>query len=187
MSLLLQRSWRRARVTAVVTKQRVGIGYDVHALVPGRPLIIGGVTIPYDKGLDGHSDADVLTHALADALLGAARLPDAQDIGQLFPDTDQRYKGADSLVLLGHVARRLADAKLRLVDADCVVIAQEPKLSPYRDEMRARLARALDALIQNPDAVGVKATTTEHLGFIGRGEGIAAQVIVLLEEGMTDV
>jgi len=164
---------------------RIGIGYDMHALVPGRPLIIGGVTIPHHKGLDGHSDADVLAHALADALLGAARLPEAQDIGQLFPDTDPRFKGADSLKLLTHVADLLAKAGYRLIDADCTIIAQEPKLSPYRDEMRRCLMTALaplDALLQKgTDAVGIKATTTEQLGSIGRGEGIAAQAIVLLE------
>jgi 2-C-methyl-D-erythritol 2,4-cyclodiphosphate synthase len=166
-------------VTVVATnKLRIGTGYDVHALVLGRPLILGGVTIPHEKGLDGHSDADVLAHALADALLGAARLPDAQDIGQLFPDTDPSYKGADSLGLLTEIATRLADANFRLIDADCVIMAQEPKLSPYRAEMRERLAAALNI---TSETIGVKATTTEHLGFVGRSEGIAAQAVVLLE------
>ena len=158
---------------------RIGIGYDVHAFTAGRPLILGGVTIPFERGLEGHSDADVLAHALADALLGAARLPDAQDIGQLFPDTDERFKNADSLGLLRQIKELLTSTGLHIKDADCVIMAQEPKLSPYRDEMRTRLAAALGIA---PAAIGVKATTTEHLGFIGRGEGIAAQAIVLLEQ-----
>jgi 2-C-methyl-D-erythritol 2,4-cyclodiphosphate synthase len=157
----------------------VGLGYDVHALVEERPLVIGGVHIPYERGLLGHSDADVLVHALADAVLGAMR---AGDIGQLFPDTDPLYEGADSIVLLSQVARLMRTQGYRLVDADCVVVAQEPKLSPYRDAMRENLAQALGVSVR---LVGIKATTTERLGFQGRGEGISAQAVVLLAEDAT--
>lgn len=153
---------------------RIGQGMDVHALVPGRPLILGGVNIPHRLGLDGHSDADVLAHAIADALLGAARLG---DIGKLFPDTDPAYKGADSLVLLGHVAKTVRAAGFEIVDVDSVVAAQQPKLSPHRDAMRENLARAMGMSVDN---VGVKATTTEHLGFEGREEGISATASCLL-------
>jgi 2-C-methyl-D-erythritol 2,4-cyclodiphosphate synthase len=156
---------------------RIGLGYDVHGLVEGRPLILGGVHIPYEKGLDGHSDADVLAHALMDALLSAARIEGAHDIGQLFPDTDPQYKGADSIVLLEKCAEHVVQAGYAIVDCDCVVLAQEPKLSPYRDEMRENLARALSI---DASMVGLKATTTEWLGFVGRKEGITAQVSVLL-------
>lgn len=158
-------------------RMRIGLGYDVHQLVEGRKLIIGGVDIPYEKGLLGHSDADVLAHALADAVLGAMR---AGDIGKLFPDTDPAYAGADSMVLLGHVGKLMRERGFSLVDADCVIAAQAPKLSPHRDAMRANLAAALEVDI---DCVGVKATTTEHLGFEGRGEGISAMAVVLLEQG----
>lgn len=151
------------------------MGYDVHALVSGRRLVVGGVDVPYDKGLEGHSDADVLVHALMDALLSAAR---EGDIGALFPDTDPAYRGADSLELLRSVGQRLAHDGWRVVDADCTIVAQEPKLSPYREEMRRRMAEALGVAV---DQIGVKATTTEHLGFEGRGEGIAAYAVVLLE------
>ena len=154
---------------------RIGCGYDVHRLVEGRRLILGGVEVPYERGLLGHSDADVLTHALMDALLGAAGLG---DIGRLFPDSDPAYEGADSVALLREVMERLRTCGLRLGNADMTVIAQRPKLAPYIGEMRRRLAAAMDA----PEAlVNVKATTEEGLGFTGRGEGIAAQAVVLLE------
>ncbi len=156
---------------------RIGLGLDVHAFAEptaGRPLIIGGVTIPYDRGLDGHSDADVLAHAIADALLSAARMG---DIGKLFPDTDPAYKDADSLVLLAEAARVVREAGYAIIDIDCVIAAQAPKLSPYRDDMRAKLAHALQISVDN---IGVKATTTEHLGFEGRGEGISAYATCLL-------
>lgn len=155
--------------------QRIGIGMDVHAFAEGRRLVLGGVDIPHARGLLGHSDADVLAHAVSDALLGAARLG---DIGKLFPDTDPAYAGADSLVLLGHVAAAVRQAGFTIVDVDAVVAAQAPKLSPYRDAMRANLADAMGIAVQN---VGVKATTTEHLGFEGREEGISAYAVCLLD------
>ena len=154
---------------------RIGHGYDVHRLVEGRSLILGGVRIPFEKGLDGHSDADVLTHAVMDALLGAAALG---DIGKLFPDTDDRYLGADSIALLREVDRRLTEAGYRLGNLDVTVIAQRPKLAPYINQMRQKLAAALHTELQN---VSVKATTEEHLGFTGSGEGIAAHAVCLLE------
>ena len=154
---------------------RIGHGYDVHRLVEGRSLILGGVHIPFEKGLDGHSDADVLTHAVMDALLGAAAMG---DIGKLFPDTDDRYLGADSIALLREVNRRLTEAGYRLGNLDVTVIAQRPKLAPYIDAMRARIADALGADIS---AVSVKATTEEHLGFTGDGSGIAAHSVCLIE------
>ena len=154
---------------------RIGHGYDVHRLVEGRALILGGVHIPFEKGLDGHSDADVLTHAVMDALLGAAAMG---DIGKLFPDTDDRYLGADSIALLREVDRRLTEAGYRLGNLDVTVIAQRPKLAPYINQMRQNLAAALRTELQN---VGVKATTEEHLGFTGSGEGIAAHAVCLLE------
>ena len=154
---------------------RIGHGYDVHRLVEGRALILGGVRIPFEKGLDGHSDADVLTHAVMDALLGAAAMG---DIGKLFPDTDDRYLGADSIALLREVNRRLTEAGYRLGNLDVTVIAQRPKLAPYINQMRQNLAAALRTELQN---VSVKATTEEHLGFTGSGEGIAAHAVCLLE------
>ena len=154
---------------------RIGQGFDVHALVAGRRLVIGGVTIPHDKGLEGHSDADVLLHAVCDALLGAAGLG---DIGRHFPDTDAAYKDADSRVLLRQVRKLVAEAGLRLVNLDATVIAQAPRLAPHIPRMVENLAADLGV---PPAAVNVKATTTERLGFTGRGEGIAAQAIVLLE------
>ncbi len=154
---------------------RIGHGYDVHRLVEGRFLILGGVRIPFEKGLDGHSDADVLTHAVMDALLGAAAMG---DIGKLFPDTDDRYLGADSIALLREVDRRLTEAGYRLGNLDVTVIAQRPKLAPYINQMRQNLAAALHTELQN---VSVKATTEEHLGFTGSGEGIAAHAVCLLE------
>lgn len=154
---------------------RVGHGYDVHRLVEGRKLILGGVEIPWEKGLLGHSDADVLLHALMDAMLGAAALG---DIGRHFPDSDERYAGADSLRLLKEVSRLLDDAGYRLVNADCTILAQRPKLMPHIPEMRANIARALGADV---DAISVKATTEEGLGFTGDGSGIAAHAVVLIE------
>ena len=153
---------------------RIGHGYDVHRLVE-RKLILGGVEVPFEKGLDGHSDADVLTHAVMDALLGAAAMG---DIGKLFPDTDDRYLGADSIALLREVDRRLTEAGYRLGNLDVTVIAQRPKLAPYINQMRQNLAAALHTELQN---VSVKATTEEHLGFTGSGEGIAAHAVCLLE------
>ena len=156
---------------------RIGHGYDVHRLVEGRSLILGGVRIPFEKGLDGHSDADVLTHAVMDALLGAAAMG---DIGKLFPDTDDRYLGADSIALLREVDRRLTETGYRLGNLDVTVIAQRPKLAPYINQMRQNLAAALRTELQN---VSVKATTEEHLGFTGSGDGIAAHAVCLLEDG----
>ena len=153
---------------------RIGQGYDVHKLTEGRKLILGGVEIPWEKGLLGHSDADVLLHAVMDALLGAAALG---DIGALFPDTDSRYEGADSLELLRRVAALLDEKGWKVVNIDSTVIAQRPKLAPYIPEMRRRIA---DALSVDPSRVSVKATTEEHLGFTGRGEGISAQAAALL-------
>lgn len=154
---------------------RVGHGYDVHRLVEGRKLILGGVEIPWEKGLLGHSDADVLLHALMDAMLGAAALG---DIGRHFPDSDEHYAGADSLQLLKEVSRLLSDAGYRLVNADCTILAQRPKLMPHIPGMRANIARALGADV---DAISVKATTEEGLGFTGDGSGIAAHAVVLIE------
>lgn len=154
---------------------RIGLGYDVHAFAEGRALVLGGVEIEHDFGLLGHSDADVLAHALADAILGALR---EGDIGKLFPDTDPAFAGADSLVLLAQVGELARERGFRLLDADCVVICERPRLSPYREAMRANLARALGV---ETECIGVKATTTEHLGFEGREEGIGAQAVVLLE------
>ena len=154
---------------------RIGHGYDVHRLAEGRKLILGGVEIPFEKGLDGHSDADVLTHAVMDALLGAAALG---DIGKRFPDNDVRYLGADSIELLKAVSAVLTEHGWRLGNLDATVIAQRPKLAPYIDVMRARIADALGADIS---AVSVKATTEEHLGFTGDGSGIAAHAVCLIE------
>ena len=155
---------------------RIGHGYDVHRLVEGRALILGGVAVPYEKGLLGHSDADVLTHALIDALLGAAALP---DIGRLFPDNDPQYKGADSLMLLKNAYALVQEKGYRLGNADCTILAQRPKLEGYIPEMRRRLAEVLDAEL---DQLNVKATTEEGLGFTGEGLGIAAHAVVLLEK-----
>ncbi len=155
---------------------RIGMGYDVHRLVKGRDLIIGGVKIPYEQGLSGHSDADVLTHAVMDALLGAAALG---DIGQHFPDNDPAYEGADSIALLREVKRILSEAGYRIVNVDAMILAQAPKMAPYRDEMRTRLAGAMGIPVSS---VSVKATTEEGLGFTGRGEGIAAHAVALIEE-----
>lgn len=153
---------------------RVGMGYDVHQLVEGRDLILGGVLIPHEKGLLGHSDADVLLHAIKDALLGAIA---EGDIGKHFPDTDERFKGANSLKLLTHVWSMVKERGYVLANLDCVVMAERPKLRPYIDEMRGVIARELEAELGQ---VNVKATTTEKLGFVGREEGMAAQAVVLL-------
>ena len=153
---------------------RIGQGMDVHAFAPDRKLIIGGVDIPHHKGLAGHSDADVLAHAVMDALLGAAR---AGDIGKLFPPDDPAFEGADSIKLLEHVAAHVRGMGFEIIDVDSVIAAQAPKLSPHRDQMRANLAAAMDVPVEN---VGVKATTTERLGFEGREEGISATAVCLL-------
>jgi 2-C-methyl-D-erythritol 2,4-cyclodiphosphate synthase len=153
---------------------RIGQGFDVHALVVGRKLIVGGVEIPHEKGLDGHSDADVLLHAICDALLGAAGLG---DIGRHFPDTDPKYKGADSRVLLRAVAQKIAAAGFSVANVDSTIIAQAPRMAPHIGKMVANISSDLGVA---GTAVNVKATTTEHLGFTGRGEGIAAQAIALL-------
>lgn len=155
---------------------RIGHGYDVHQLVEGRRCIIGGVDIPHDRGLLGHSDADVLAHALADAILGACR---GGDIGKLFPDTDPAYEGADSLVLLSRVMEYARERGYEFVDADCTLACQEPKITPYRDQMRENLSHALGVPVES---VGVKATTTEHLGWEGQGQGIGAWAVCLLEQ-----
>ncbi|MBP3388294.1 MAG: 2-C-methyl-D-erythritol 2,4-cyclodiphosphate synthase [Clostridia bacterium] len=155
---------------------RIGHGYDVHRLVEGRPLILGGVTIPWEKGLLGHSDADVLTHALMDALLGAAALG---DIGSHFPDTDPAYAGADSIALLRHVMGLLRERGYRVNNVDVTVLAQAPKLKPHIPAMRERLAAAMEVEL---DAVNVKATTEEKLGFTGSGEGMAAHAVCLIEK-----
>ncbi len=153
---------------------RIGLGTDVHELVGGRPLIIGGVTIPYFRGLLGHSDADVLAHAVGDAILSAARLG---DIGELFPDSDAKWEGADSMRLLAIAAERVREEGFEILDVDTVIVAQQPKLAPYRAQMRENMAKAMGI---SPDNVGVKATTSERLGFQGREEGMSAQAVALL-------
>lgn len=155
---------------------RIGHGYDVHRLAEDRKLILGGVDIPYEKGLLGHSDADVLLHAIADALLGAAALG---DIGKHFPDTDEKYKGADSLVLLGEVAKLLGEKGYKVGNIDATVIAQKPKLMTYIPKMRENIAETLGVDI---DFVNVKATTEEKLGFTGSGEGISAHAVCVIEK-----
>ena len=155
---------------------RIGEGYDVHRLKEGRKLILGGVDIPFKKGLDGHSDADVLVHAIMDALLGAAALG---DIGKLFPDNDDAYLGADSIELLKKVVKVISDKGYNVVNIDSTIIAQKPKLAPYIDSMRANIAAAMGA---DKNTVSVKATTEEGLGFTGTGEGIAARAIALIEK-----
>ena len=155
---------------------RIGHGYDVHRLVEGRNLILGGVKIDYEKGLLGHSDADVLLHAVSDALLGAAGLG---DIGRHFPDTDPKYKGADSLMLLGEVYRKIAENGFRVGNIDVTMIAQKPKLKDFIPQMRENIAAAVNV---TPDRVNVKATTEEKLGFTGSGEGMSCHAVCLLEE-----
>lgn len=159
---------------------RIGQGFDVHQLTPGRPLIIGGITIPFEQGLLGHSDADVLLHTVADACLGAIG---AGDIGKHFPDTDPAFKDANSAMLLEHVWNLVKKQGYVLVNADCTIIAQRPKMAPYIDKMKMRIAELLEGA---PDQINVKATTTEKLGFTGRGEGIAAQAVVLLNKANQD-
>jgi 2-C-methyl-D-erythritol 2,4-cyclodiphosphate synthase len=154
---------------------RIGQGFDVHPLVQGRKLVIGGVEIPHDKGLDGHSDADVLLHAICDALLGAAGLG---DIGEHYPDTSAELRGVDSRKLLRDVAKKLAARNLKVVNIDATIIAQAPRLAPHRERMSGNIAADLGIA---PALVNIKATTTEHLGFLGRMEGIAAQAVALLE------
>lgn len=155
---------------------RIGHGFDVHAFAPGRRCVLGGVDVPCEQGLLGHSDADVLVHALMDAILGALR---EGDIGKLFPDTDPAYEGADSIELLRRVAALAAKKGFEIVDCDCTVAAQAPKLGPYREQMRENMARAMGVPV---DSVGVKATTTERLGFVGRKEGIAAWAVCILQK-----
>ena len=159
-----------------MTDLRIGYGYDVHRLVPGRALVLGGVTVPFDRGLLGHSDADVLTHAVMDALLGAAALG---DIGKLFPDSDPAYTGADSVLLLRRVTAALAEGGFAPVNVDATVLAQAPKLAPYIPDMRRILAEAMGL---DASRVSVKATTEEGLGFTGSGEGIAAHAVALIEK-----
>ena len=155
-------------------KYRIGQGFDVHALVPGRPLILGGVTIPFDRGLLGHSDADALLHSITDALLGAAGMG---DIGRQFPDTDQQYAGADSRVLLRAVVKKIAAAGWQIENVDATIIAQAPKIMPYAQSMCEHIAADLIIAI---DCVNIKGKTTEWLGFTGRSEGIATQAVVLI-------
>ena len=155
---------------------RIGTGYDVHELVEGRRLVLGGIEIPFEKGLLGHSDADVLIHAIMDSILGALALG---DIGLLFPDTDMKYKDIDSKILLKRVVEVMKDNNFQIGNVDVVVMAQRPKLRPYIDEMRSVISEILLTDIKN---VSIKATTTEKLGFVGREEGIAAQAVVILEE-----
>jgi 2-C-methyl-D-erythritol 2,4-cyclodiphosphate synthase len=155
---------------------RIGNGFDVHALVAGRPLVLGGVTIPWERGLEGHSDADVLLHAIADALLGALAMG---DLGQYFPDTDPKWKGADSRRMLRHVAAMMQAQRYAIANVDATVIAQAPKLAPHVDAMRKNIAADLGC---DPSRVSVKATTTDRLGFTGREEGIAALATVLVAQ-----
>jgi len=157
-----------------VSEYRVGTGFDAHALVEGVPLVLGGVAIDHPRGLSGHSDGDALAHALTDAILGAAGL---EDIGALFPSGDPAHAGADSVELLREAWRQVQDAGWELVNADVVLIGEEPRLAPHRDAMRGRLAGALGV---EPERVAVRATTTDGLGFTGRGEGLAAQAVALL-------
>lgn len=154
---------------------RIGHGYDVHRFCDGRPLFLGGVNIPYEKGLLGHSDADVLLHAICDALLGAAALP---DIGRLFPDSDEKYKGIDSKILLKEVGKRISASGYRIINIDATVIAQKPKLSPYIDQMRETVAQTLGLDVS---AVNVKSTTEEGLGFTGKLLGISAHSVCLID------
>lgn len=159
-----------------MTNLRMGHGYDVHRLVSGRKLILGGVNIPFNRGLEGHSDADVLLHAVMDALLGAAALG---DIGKLFPDSDAAYLNISSMILLKKVAQMLQEAGYAVVNIDATLIAQAPKIGPYRDEMRRNIASVLALDLSQ---VNVKATTEEHLGFTGSGEGMAAHAVALIEK-----
>lgn len=155
---------------------RIGNGYDVHRLIAGRKLILGGVEVPHTLGLDGHSDADVLVHALCDAILGACG---AGDIGHYFPDTDPKWKNISSLILLREVGRLCAQRGFRIANTDSIIVAQKPKLAPFMDEMKKNIAAALEI---NIDQINIKATTTETLGFAGRQEGIAAYSVALIED-----
>ena len=155
---------------------RIGIGYDAHRFVSGRKLILGGVEVPYEKGLEGHSDADVLSHAIADALLGAAGLG---DIGKLFPDTDERYKDVSSLLILKKISELLKNNGYIIQNIDTVVVLQNPKIARFYDEMRANISEALGVAVEK---VSIKATTTEKMGFEGRGDGVSAQAAVLLAD-----
>ena len=157
-----------------MSELRVGLGVDAHMLVEGIPLVLGGVALGYPRGLAGHSDGDVIAHALTDALLGAAGLG---DIGTLFPADDERWRGIDSLKLLADAYARVLGAGFELVNADCILIGEEPRLAPHREQMRARLASALGV---PADRVNVRATTTDRLGFTGRGEGLASEAVALL-------
>jgi len=154
---------------------RIGLGYDLHPLTAGRPLVLGGVTIPFSKGLDGHSDADVLTHAVCDALLGAAGLP---DLGVLYPSSDPSYRGVSSLLLLEDVGRKVRAAGYRLANLDSVIVAEAPKLAPHLEQMRGALAKSLGV---DPAQISIKAKRAEGVGAMGRGEGMAAQAVCLLE------
>jgi len=154
---------------------RIGLGYDVHPLIEGRPLVLGGITIPFSKGLDGHSDADVLTHALCDALLGAAGL---KDLGAYYPSSDPAYRGVSSLVLLKDVGEKIRQAGYRIVNLDSVIVAEAPKLAPHLDAMRAALAKTLGI---EPAQLSIKAKRAEGVGAVGRGEGMTAQAVCLLE------
>ena len=164
-------------VCGKVVSMRIGMGYDVHRLVEGRDLIIGGVKIPYEKGLLGHSDADVALHALMDAMLGAAAMG---DIGRHFPDSEERYKGISSMKLLNETSRLIRDAGYKVGNIDITIMAQRPKMLPYISQMRENIASALGI---RQDNVNVKATTTERLGFVGREEGIAAEAVCILTKG----
>lgn len=157
-----------------MSELRIGLGIDAHALAEGVPLVLGGVALDHPRGLAGHSDGDVIAHALVDALLGAAGLG---DIGSLYPSGDERWHGADSLDLLREAYARVTAAGWTLVNADCILVGQEPRIAPHREQMRARLAGALDV---GTERVNVRATTTDRLGFTGRGEGLAAQAVALL-------
>ncbi len=154
---------------------RVGLGYDVHKLTENRKLIIGGVDIPYEKGLLGHSDADVLIHAIMDALLGASKLG---DIGVLFPDTDPKYKGISSITLLKYVKEEMDNKNIKIINIDSIIVAQKPKMRPYIAEMEKNIAKALNISV---DDINVKATTEEELGFTGNGEGISSKAICMIE------
>ena len=158
-----------------MTCLRIGHGYDVHRLVPDRKLVLGGVTVPFELGLDGHSDADVLLHAVMDALLGAAALG---DIGVLFPDSDEEYAGASSLLLLSRVEEHLSKNGWQVVNVDATLVAQRPKIGPYRDQMRRNIAETLGLDMAQ---ISVKATTEEHLGFTGDGSGMSAHAVALIE------
>lgn len=154
---------------------RVGLGYDIHRLVSGLPLVLGGVDIPFDKGLSGHSDGDALIHAMMDALLGAAGL---QDIGHYFPNSDPQYKGISSLILLRRVKETLDSRRASIVNLDTTILAQAPQLAPYMEEMKQKLSQALGIRLEQ---IGIKATTAEGVGFVGRKEGIAAMAVALVE------